>query len=74
MEVVLKQIWCKVLDVGSVSSSSNFFLEGGDSMKLVALAIEIKKALAIEVPLLALFEAQSFGGLAAEVRKRAAEA
>lgn len=74
MEAVLRQIWCKVLEVGSVSSSSNFFLEGGDSAKLVGLALEIKKTLAIEVPLIALFEAQSFGGLTAEVSKRIAQA
>lgn len=73
MEAVLKQIWCKVLEVGSVSNSSNFFIEGGDSAKLVRLAMEIKSALSIDVPLIALFEAQSFGGLTAEVSRRIAQ-
>ncbi|NVI97304.1 acyl carrier protein [Myxococcus sp. AM009] len=70
MEAALREIWCKLLGVDSVSSSSNFFIEGGDSAKLVALAMEIRKEFSIEMPLMSIFEAQSFGNLSAEVSRR----
>jgi acyl carrier protein len=70
MEAVLRDIWCNLLGVSSVSSSSNFFVEGGDSEKLIQLAMEIKKELQVELPLLAIFEAQEFGNLKVEVGKR----
>jgi acyl carrier protein len=73
MEAALRDIWCKLLGVGSVSSSSNFFIEGGDSAKLVMLAMEIRKQFAIDMPLMSIFEAQSFGNLTAEVSKRIAQ-
>ncbi|QDE89540.1 hypothetical protein BHS06_11530 [Myxococcus xanthus] len=73
MEAALREIWCKLLGVDSVSSSSNFFIDGGDSSKLVALAMEIRKEFSIEMPLMSIFEAQSFGNLSAEVSKRIAQ-
>src|SRR5689334_21174014 len=74
MEAALREIWCQLLDVRSVSSGSNFFIDGGDSAKLVRLAMEINKRILIEMPLMALFEAQSFGNLTTEVSKRIAQA
>ena len=74
MEAALREMWCKLLEVPSVSSSSNFFIEGGDSAKLVSLAIEINKRFSIDIPLMAIFEAQCFGNLTMEVGKRIAAA
>ncbi|MCE9575986.1 MAG: hypothetical protein K8W52_22735 [Deltaproteobacteria bacterium] len=70
----MKDMWCKLLDVSSVSSASNFFIDGGDSAKLVSLAMEINERFSIEIPLMAIFEAQSFGNLTAEVSRRLAQA
>ena len=72
MESVLKDIWCRLLEVPSVSNTSNFFLEGGDSTKLVSLTLEINQRFSIDVPLMTVFEAQNFGNLLAEVSSRIA--
>lgn len=72
MESVLKDIWCRLLEVASVSNASNFFLDGGDSTKLVSLTLEVNQRFSIDLPLIAVFEAQSFGNLLAEVSNRIA--
>jgi acyl carrier protein len=70
LDAALGEIWCRLLGTGAVTGASNFFLDGGDSSKLVELALELKKRFAVDIPIMTIFEAQTFGNLAAEVGKR----
>jgi len=68
----LEEIWCRIVQTDSVDPSSNFFLEGGDSRALIAMAMEIRSRFGIELPLTAIFDAQTFGNLRTEVETRLA--
>lgn len=69
-ETCLAEIWCRLLNVDSVTSSSNFFLDGGDSKILVCLAMEVQEKLGIQMSIATLFDAQTFGNIRVEVESR----
>lgn len=73
-ETCLAEIWCRLLQTDSVTGSSNFFLDGGDSQSLVRLALEIREKLGVNLSLYTIFDAQTFSGLRAEVESRLAAA
>ncbi|MEI7257015.1 condensation domain-containing protein, partial [Dickeya dadantii] len=55
IETVLAQIWQDVLGVARVGRHDHFFELGGHSLLAVQLAARVRQALAIEMPLQALF-------------------
>lgn len=68
----LAAIWRRIVQTDTVNDSSNFFLDGGDSRGLIALAVEIRDQLGVELPLGDIFEAQTFGGLRLAVESQLA--
>jgi len=46
----IAEIWKQVLGLEKVSINDNFFDAGGNSLKIIKLAIELKKRLGIEIP------------------------
>jgi acyl carrier protein len=46
----IAEIWKQVLGLEKVSINDNFFDAGGNSLKIIKLAIELKKHLEIEIP------------------------
>jgi len=59
METTLSRIWAKILNVDTVHPEDSFFRMGGDSLKAVALFIEIEKSFGIKLPISALIKAPS---------------
>ncbi|HEY1351022.1 MAG TPA: amino acid adenylation domain-containing protein [Ktedonobacteraceae bacterium] len=64
LEEVLAGVWCEVLGVRQVSRQANFFELGGHSLLATQLIARIRSRLRIDIPLRALFEAQTLAGLA----------
>jgi amino acid adenylation domain-containing protein len=60
----LAAIWTRVLKVGSVGITDDFFDIGGDSLLALRLALEIEKAFARTVPLGVIFSAPTIERLA----------
>jgi amino acid adenylation domain-containing protein/thioester reductase-like protein len=62
-ETKLTQIWEEVLRCEKISSISDFFALGGDSLKAIILASKITKEFKVEVPLHKIFELKNIKDL-----------
>ncbi len=67
VEELLASIWCEVLKLDRVGVNDNFFELGGHSLLAMRLVARARDAFQTELPLRALFEAPSLGGLAARI-------
>jgi tyrocidine synthetase-3 len=70
-ERALVNIWAEVLGIRpeSIGVEADFFDLGGHSLKLTILAAKIHKALAVKLPLAAIFEHATLKDLAAHIRE-----
>jgi amino acid adenylation domain-containing protein/non-ribosomal peptide synthase protein (TIGR01720 family) len=71
-ERALAAIWCDLLGLERVSMDASFFELGGHSLLLTQVLARVRKALSVEVPLRALFEAVTLADQASAVRAAAA--
>jgi amino acid adenylation domain-containing protein len=67
-EETLHQIWQQVLGRNSFGVHDNFFQLGGHSLLVTRMISRIARALQIELPVRAVFEAPTVAGLAARLR------
>jgi acyl carrier protein len=72
-EQELAAIWREVLDLEEVSLEDNFFELGGHSLLATQVASRVQEILGVDLPLRALFEAPTLGGLAARLEALAYE-
>jgi amino acid adenylation domain-containing protein len=68
LEQVLAELWSEVLEVPAVGVRDNFFEIGGHSLLAMRLVSLVRDLLGVELPLRALFEAQSVEALAQALR------
>jgi amino acid adenylation domain-containing protein len=66
-EAALAEIWAEVLGGGPPSVEGDFFLLGGHSLLATQVVARIRRALGVEMPLRAVFEAPTIRRLAARV-------
>jgi amino acid adenylation domain-containing protein len=69
IEELLSQLWANVLGVGRVSVEDNFFALGGHSLLATQLVARVRGSLGVELPLRAVFEEPTLGGLALRVER-----
>lgn len=67
IEEILTGIWCAVLGVDRVERTDDFFHLGGHSLLAIRALSRIREAFGVDVPLRALFEHSTLGGLALEI-------
>ncbi|ARP81323.1 hypothetical protein CAL12_11045 [Bordetella genomosp. 8] len=70
----LAQIWSQVLGVGQIGRDDNFFELGGHSLMVMQVVARIQRELRVDVPLTALFEAQTLAAFAERVARAGAAA
>ncbi|KAF8856698.1 putative hybrid NRPS/PKS enzyme [Acephala macrosclerotiorum] len=71
-EIRTKKIWEQVLPAGtgnqfSITTATDFFHVGGNSLMLVQLQKQIKDETGVEIPLASLFEHSTLGGMAGKI-------
>ena len=69
VELVLAQLWQRLLGLDQVDAKTDFFDSGGHSLLAVRLFTEIRKRFNIDFGLSTLFEARTIGALAELIRK-----
>jgi acyl transferase domain-containing protein/thioesterase domain-containing protein/acyl carrier protein len=69
VELVLSQLWQRLLGLDQVDAKTDFFDSGGHSLLAVRLFTEIRKRFNIDFGLSTLFEARTIGALAELIRK-----
>ncbi len=55
LRLVLRRLWCLVLDLKQIDSDRSFFEHGGDSLKAAALHARVETMLRVRIPLISLF-------------------
>jgi acyl transferase domain-containing protein/thioesterase domain-containing protein len=70
VELVLIQLWQRLLGLDQVDVKTDFFDSGGHSLLAVRLFTEIRKRFNIDFGLSTLFEARTIGALAELIRKQ----
>ncbi len=70
LELQLKQIWEKVLNIQPIDIKDNFFALGGHSMLAVRLFAEIEATFGKKLPLATLFQASTIEQLASLLRQK----
>jgi len=73
LEESLAAIWCEVLDLEQAGIYDDFFALGGHSLLATRLISRILDTLAIELPLMSLFNQRTIAGLAEELANRDGE-
>jgi acyl carrier protein len=74
IETTIVDLWQKALGIDGVGINDDFFALGGHSLLATHLAAQLRKVLAVEMPMRTLFEAPTVAGLAlAVVKARAAQ-
>ncbi len=73
VEELLASIWCEVLKLDRVGVNDNFFELGGHSLLATRVMARIREDFGTELPLRALFEAPSLGGLSERLLLHLAE-
>ncbi|MCC7329440.1 MAG: non-ribosomal peptide synthetase, partial [Gammaproteobacteria bacterium] len=68
----LQRLWCGVLDRGEIGIHDDFFALGGHSLLATRLIARVRDAFALELPLIALFEAPTIAGMAQALERTAA--
>ncbi len=68
VEEMIANIWAEILNTAEVTQSSNFFDLGGHSLLAAKVVARIRLALRVNLPLSAIFESPTVGGLADRVR------
>ena len=66
LEQSLAAIWCGVLGLERVGAHDDFFTLGGHSLLATHAVVEVRSALAVDLPLYSLFEYPTVASLAAE--------
>ena len=69
IDLVLEQLWQRLLGLDQVDAKTDFFDSGGHSLLAVRLFTEIRKRFNIDFGLSTLFEARTIGALAELIRK-----
>jgi acyl transferase domain-containing protein/thioesterase domain-containing protein/acyl carrier protein len=69
IDLVLEQLWQRLLGLDQVDAKTDFFDSGGHSLLAVRLFTEIRKRFNIDFGLSTLFEARTVGALADLIRK-----
>jgi acyl transferase domain-containing protein/thioesterase domain-containing protein/acyl carrier protein len=69
INLVLEQLWQRLLGLDQVDATTDFFDSGGHSLLAVRLFTEIRKRFNIDFGLSTLFEARTVGALAELIRK-----
>ena len=64
-ERTVAEIWAVELGVKSITAASDFFLLGGDSLKMQNILSRINEQLGLNVPLVLLFEQPTLKGFCA---------
>jgi amino acid adenylation domain-containing protein len=70
LEAVVAGIWAEVLGLPRVGTEDNFFALGGHSLLVSQLVTQMRDLLQIDLPLRALFELPTVGGLCAALLQR----
>jgi acyl transferase domain-containing protein/thioesterase domain-containing protein/acyl carrier protein len=69
IEMVLGQLWQRLLGLDQISATTDFFDSGGHSLLAVRLFTEVRKRFNIDFGLSTLFEARTVGALAQLIRQ-----
>jgi amino acid adenylation domain-containing protein len=69
VEEVLARIWEQILGVAPVGSADNFFALGGHSLLATQVIARVRQMLHVALPVRALFETPTLGGLAEQIER-----
>jgi amino acid adenylation domain-containing protein len=70
LERIVAAIWEEVLGSGPVGAADDFFVLGGHSLKATEVVSRLRRALRLELPIRALFEAPTVAELTLEIERR----
>jgi amino acid adenylation domain-containing protein len=73
VEEMISNIWCKVLGLGRISVSDNFFVLGGHSLLATQVISRVREEFHVELPLTSIFETPTIAGLATIIVERQME-